>query len=152
MPINTFLLLLLYFAALVVFWVVLFVSGCFQWSLSEVGCRLMLCCCSLGSNYRWDISQRRQHLVSPPPILVPTNATAQNVEVGLRQFIWLNSADRFAEGHFVLFIGSESDHWECLSVTHSLTNSLLFSKLDWCDPGMWRWQLKTCRSCYCCWC
>ena len=36
-------------------------------------------------------------------------------------------------------------------LTHSLTNSLLFSKLDRCDPGMWRWQLKTCWSCYCCW-
>ena len=50
-----------------------------------------------------------------------------------------------------IFIGPESDHWLCLSLTdwltHSLTNSLLFSKLDWCDPGMWRWQLKTC--CYC---
>ena len=38
-------------------------------------------------------------------------------------------------------------------VTHSLTdwltNWLPFSKLDWCDPGMWRWQLKTCWSCYC---
>ena len=46
----------------------------------------------------------------------------------------------------ILFIGPESDHWECLSLTdsltHSLTNSLLFSKLDWCNPGMWRWQLK----------
>ena len=57
-----------------------------------------------------------------------------------------------------LFIGPESDHWECLSVTHSLTDSLtdslLFSKLDWCDPGMWRCQLKTCWGCYCCscWC
>ena len=38
------------------------------------------------------------------------------------------------------------------SLTHSLTNWLPFSKLDWCDPGMWRWQLKTCWSCYCCWC
>ena len=27
---------------------------------------------------------------------------------------------------------------------HSLTNSLPFSKLDWCDPGVWRCQLKTC--------
>ena len=32
-----------------------------------------------------------------------------------------------------------------------LTDSLPFSKLDWCDSGMWRWQLKTCWSCYCCW-
>ena len=46
-----------------------------------------------------------------------------------------------------IFIGPESDHWECLSVTHWLP----FSKLDWCDSGMWRWQLKTCWSCYCCW-
>ena len=47
-----------------------------------------------------------------------------------------------------VFIGPESDHWECLSLTDSLTdwltNWLLFSKLDWCDPGVWRCQLKTC--------
>ena len=29
-----------------------------------------------------------------------------------------------------LFIGPESDHWLCLSLTPSLTDSLLFSKLD----------------------
>ena len=54
-----------------------------------------------------------------------------------------------------IFIGPESDHWQCLSVTdwltNSLTHSLPFSKLYWCEPGMWRWQLKTCWSCYCCW-
>ena len=32
-----------------------------------------------------------------------------------------------------------SDHWECLSVTHWL----LFSKLDWCDPCVWRCLLQT---------
>ena len=37
------------------------------------------------------------------------------------------------------------------SLTDSLTNSLLFSKLDWCDPGVWRCQLKTCWCCNCCW-
>ena len=31
-------------------------------------------------------------------------------------------------------------HW----LTHWLPNSVLFSKLDWCDPGVWRCQLKTC--------
>ena len=35
---------------------------------------------------------------------------------------------------------------------NSLTNSLLFSKLYWCDPGVWRWQLKTCWGCCCCYC
>ena len=39
-------------------------------------------------------------------------------------------------------------HW----LTHSLTHELLFSKLYWCDPGVWRCQLKTCWGCYCCWC
>ena len=53
---------------------------------------------------------------------------------------------------YTVFIGPESDHWLCLSVTNSLTDSLPFSKLDWCDPGMWRCQLKTCWGCYCCWC
>ena len=41
---------------------------------------------------------------------------------------------------FFLFIGPESDHWLCLSVTHwltdSLTDSVTFSKPDWCDPGV----------------
>ena len=44
--------------------------------------------------------------------------------------------------------------WLCLSLTHSLTHSLPnwlpFSKLDWYDPGVSRWQLKTCWDCYCC--
>ena len=34
---------------------------------------------------------------------------------------------------------------------NSLTHSLLFSKLDWCNPGVWRFQLKTCWCCNCCW-
>ena len=53
-----------------------------------------------------------------------------------------------------IFIGPETDHWECLSptnwLTNSLTHSLLFSKLDWRDPGMWRCQLKTCWGCFYC--
>ena len=38
------------------------------------------------------------------------------------------------------------------SLTHWLTDWLLFSKLDRCDPEVWRYQLKTCWGCYCCWC
>ena len=38
--------------------------------------------------------------------------------------------------------------YACQWLTHSLTHSLLFSKFDWCEPGMWRWQLKTCWSCW----
>ena len=63
----------------------------------------------------------------------------QNVQIYLK---WCKS--------ILVFIGPESDHWLCLSVTHWLTHSLLFSKLDWCDPGVWRYQLKTCSYCYCC--
>ena len=40
-------------------------------------------------------------------------------------------------------------------VTDSLTDWFwTLSKLDWCDPGMWRYQLKICWGCdcYCCWC
>ena len=40
-------------------------------------------------------------------------------------------------------------------VTHSLTDwlthSLPFSKLDWCDPGVWRRQPKTYWWCNCFW-
>ena len=35
-----------------------------------------------------------------------------------------------------LFIGPESDHGQCLSVTHWLTHWLPFRKLHWCDPGL----------------
>ena len=37
-------------------------------------------------------------------------------------------------------------------VTNSLTNWLPFSKLVWCDPGVWRCLLKNCWGCYCYWC
>ena len=39
-----------------------------------------------------------------------------------------------------VFIGTESNHWLC-SLTDWLTHSLLFSKLDWYDPGMWQLKL-----------
>ena len=63
-----------------------------------------------------------------------------------------------------LFIGPESDHWLCLSLTDSLTDWLTDCRLVKLMPvttvtvtvtvasGMWRWQLKTCWRCYCCWC
>ena len=38
------------------------------------------------------------------------------------------------------------------SLTHSLTHSVTLSKLYWCDPGVWRCQLKTYWGCCCCWC
>ena len=42
--------------------------------------------------------------------------------------------------------------YRTLKMTHSLTKWLLFSTLDWCDPGVWRCQLKTCWNCCCYWC
>ena len=33
---------------------------------------------------------------------------------------------------------------------HWLTHSLVLLRLDWCDPGVWRYQLKTCWCCYSC--
>ena len=33
-------------------------------------------------------------------------------------------------------------------VTNWLTDSLLFSRLDWCDPCVWRCQLNTCWGCF----
>ena len=38
------------------------------------------------------------------------------------------------------------------SLTDSLTHSVTLSKLYWCDPGVWRCQLKTYWGCCCCWC
>ena len=49
------------------------------------------------------------------------------------------------------FIGPESNIWQSLSVTHWQTHPIPFSRLDWCDPGVRRCQLKTCWYCNCCW-
>ena len=50
-----------------------------------------------------------------------------------------------------IFIGPKSDHWQPLSRTLSLTNSLdcslLFSRLDRCDLGVWRF-IVTASFCY----
>ena len=54
----------------------------------------------------------------------------------------------------LFFIGPESDHWLCLSLTHWLTNSLPFSKLEsdhWlplCEDA----NSKLVEDCYCCQC
>ena len=57
--------------------------------------------------------------------------------------ITLLSAERFSSQQFLSdrspIIGNA-----CHSLTDSLTHSVTFSKLDWCDPGVWRCQLKTC--------
>ena len=39
----------------------------------------------------------------------------------------------------------------CQWLPNKLTDSLLFSRLYWCDPGVWRCQLKTCWCRNCCW-
>ena len=51
----------------------------------------------------------------------------------------------------MLLIGAESDHWQSLSLTPSVTNSVPFRRLDLYHPGVWRCQLKTCWGRYCCW-
>ena len=55
-----------------------------------------------------------------------------------------------------LFIGPESDHWQCLSLTHwfthSFTHSLLFSKLDWCDVWLVKRPTQNLLRLSCCWC
>ena len=43
------------------------------------------------------------------------------------------------QGEFVLVIGPESDHWQCLSLKLTYWLQLLLSKLDWFDPGVWRY-------------
>ena len=72
-----------------------------------------------------------------------TNWSLASSQIGLREFFVfiLNSTLPFLSDPSPI-IGNACQ-W--------LTDWLLISKLDWCDSGMWRWQLKTCWSCYCCW-
>ena len=43
----------------------------------------------------------------------------------------------------------ESYHCIVLSLTNWLTHPVTFSRLVWCDPGVWRCQLKTFWDCSC---
>ena len=61
---------------------------------------------------------------------------------------WLYDWEYWFPDFLIVFIGPESDHWLCLS----LTNSVTLHRLYWCDPGVYRCQLNTCWGCYCCWC
>ena len=47
-----------------------------------------------------------------------------------------------------IVVDCDDDNDDCNDVWF-LSDSLPFSKLDWCDSGMWRWQLKTCWGWYC---
>ena len=47
----------------------------------------------------------------------------------------------------LIFLGPKSDQCLPLSPTHRLTHSLLLLRLDWCDSGFLRCQLKTFWGC-----
>ena len=47
----------------------------------------------------------------------------------------------FENSNDSVFFGPQSDHWLCLSLTHSLTHSLLFCKLYLCD--VWLVKMPT---------
>ena len=70
----------------------------------------------------------------------------------LKEVCWKDCKEVNTSGYFyrtrVRSLAMLVTHW----LTDSLTNWLPFSKLDWCDPGVWRCQQKTCWVCYCCWC
>ena len=96
---------------------------------------------------RQQLQMTRRSIYRTKEIWLGRQSEAYYTSVCLRSYISVCSID--------LFIGPESDHWLCLSVTNSLTDSLTdsvtFSKLDWCNPGVWRCQLKTCWCCNRCW-
>ena len=70
--------------------------------------------------------------------------------VDARSRFQINTAESFN----VVFLSDPSPiiGYACHWLTHWLTNSVTFSKLYWCDPGVWRCQLKTYWGCCCCWC
>ena len=102
---------------------------------------------------REERSRARRTRIDRFPCFRPCRPAIMMVMLGRRR---ISPTSSLIPGNTNVFIGPESDHWLCLSLTdwltHWLTDSLLFSKLDWCDPGVWRCQLKTCWGCYCCWC
>ena len=87
------------------------------------------CCCEIRSVHKWFIFQQWKK-------------NGQNCSYGFGAW-WVTER---------VFIGPESDHCLLLSLADWLTDWLSFSKLDWCDSGLGRCQLKTCWGCYFCWC
>ena len=90
----------------------------------------------------WFLPHHRFHGVWDPMIMKNSDSTVSSVLATMLQLLFHFYRTRVRSLGMLV-----SD-----SLTHSLPNSLLFSKLDWCDPGVWRCQLKTCWDCYCCWC
>ena len=53
----------------------------------------------------------------------------KNKEQFLQHLAFHINEDDIAAGFFLIFIGPESDHWQCLSVTDWLTHSLTHCRL-----------------------
>ena len=72
--------------------------------------------------------QRRPHLRHFSLLTLPRcqSCSGEIPKLGIQ----LTSRDSLFFHMQGVFVGPESDHWRCLSVTPSLTESLLFSKLD----------------------
>ena len=51
----------------------------------------------------------------------------------------------------LISIGPKSDHCLALSVSQSHTHSLMFLRLDWCDPGVWRYPVQFWRTKFLSW-
>ena len=96
--------------------------------------------------YHWHALLTANLTILPGPLISLTRPKCLNKEGSstLEQLYQFHVDYSNEEIDYNIFIGPESDHCLPLSLTHSLTNWLLFSKLYWCDPGVWRYQLKTC--------
>ena len=60
---------------------------------------------------------------------------------------WAYSKILFFPGPFQL----PNSYNSCMVCSTPGLQWLPFSKLYWCDPGVWRCQFKTCWCCKCCW-
>ena len=105
------------------------------------------------SKYHWHALLTANLTILPGPLISLTRPKCLNKEGSstLEQLYQFHVDYSNEEIDYNIFIGPESDHCLPLSLTHSLTDSVTFSKLNWCNPGVWRYQLKTCWCCNCCW-
>ena len=97
-------------------------------------------------------THRQTFLFSSPALCAHYFYQTQSGNVERKIWFMILYFFRFAlaKQTYILIIGP--DHWQSLSLTPSVTNSVPFSRLDLYHPGVWRCQLKTCWGRYCWWC
>ena len=120
--------------------------------------RPLAACCDGGPNFPWKIALPSKYAAHPTkPVFRQSSKTCCDLELtcplSWRSPTYVPATLLGCTCSWIFYRTRVRSLFTLVTnwLTDSLTNSLLFSKLYWCDPGVWRWKFKTCWCCNCCW-